>query len=57
MLTDAQVRYARFCIPGEGETEKDAPGDVAEGIGALALTGDAGDAGDAAAKNDDAPEP
>ena len=57
MLTDAQVRYARFCIPGEGEAEKaekDAPGDVAEGIGALALTGDAGDA---AAKNNDAPEP
>ena len=54
VLTDAQVRYARFCIPGEGETEKDAPGDVAEGIGALALTGDAGDA---AAKNNDAPEP
>ena len=43
VLTDAQVRYARFCfakddIPGDGAT-----GDAAEGVGALG--------------NDDAPEP
>jgi hypothetical protein len=56
VLTDAQVRYARFCfanresrVPGD-----DVPGDVAEGLGALDLNGDAGDV---ATEKDEAPEP
>jgi len=56
VLTDAQVRYARFCFANRESRvpEDDVPGDVAEGLGALDLNGDAGDV---AAEKDDAPEP
>jgi hypothetical protein len=50
------VRYARFCFANRESRvpEDDVPGDVAEGLGALDLNGDAGDV---AAEKDDAPEP